>query len=196
MMSTISLTMMLYTVHFPAVVYKMSVELSGWTPFITKLKSTLALARNTINVAPMLVILFIGARMHALQVDSKHDSPQRWVVCFYDCITSVCVQTLPVILVPFCSECECKEGPSGSDGKDEEEGDGGSDDEDGDEEIARDRHDRTLRRAFRRWNGHLDRPGALGLDHRTRHCAQAAAGQPPAVPASPPPGCPKPQSDE
>ena len=40
-------------------------------------------------------------------------------------------------------------------------------------------------------------PGALGLDQpRTRPCAQAAVRQPPAVPASPPPGCPKPQSDE
>ena len=61
----------------------------------------------------MLAILFIGARMHALQIDPKLDSLQRWAqVCFYGCIASVCVQTLSAILIPFCVECECKEGPS------------------------------------------------------------------------------------
>ena len=116
MMSTTLLNMMLCTVHFPAVVYKMSVELSGWTSFITKLKSTLALARHTVNVVRMLAILLIGAWMHALQIDSKHDDPQRWTqVRFYDCITSVCVQTLLAILMPFCTECECKESPSEND---------------------------------------------------------------------------------
>jgi hypothetical protein len=104
-MSTTLLKMMLYTVHFSAAV-----------PLITKLKSNRVLARHMTNVAPMLAILSIGARMHALQVDSKHDSPQRWVqVCFYDCIASVCVQTPLVILMPVCPECECKEGPSESD---------------------------------------------------------------------------------
>ena len=83
---------------------------------ITMLKDTLALARHMINVAPMLATLLIGERMHARQIDSKLDSPHHWVqVCFYNCITSVCVQTLLVILVPFCSECECKKGPSESD---------------------------------------------------------------------------------
>ena len=47
-MSTIPLKMMLYAVHLPAVVCKMSVELSGWTPFITKLKNTLALADRVV----------------------------------------------------------------------------------------------------------------------------------------------------
>ena len=64
----------------------------------------------------MLAILFIGARMHALQIDPKLDSLQRWAqVCFYGCIASVCVQTLFVILMPFCVECEGQEGPSEGD---------------------------------------------------------------------------------
>ena len=39
------------------------VELNGWTPFITKLKDTLGLDRYTVNFAPMLMILFSGARV-------------------------------------------------------------------------------------------------------------------------------------
>jgi len=96
-----------------AVVCKTIVELSGWTPFITKLEDTLGLDRYTANFAPMLAILFIGARMHALQIGPKLDSLQRWAqVCFYGCIASVFVQTLSAILIHFCVECECKEGPS------------------------------------------------------------------------------------
>ena len=35
------------------------------------------LAATTVNVAPMLGILFIGARMLALQIDPKHGNPQK-----------------------------------------------------------------------------------------------------------------------
>ena len=88
----------------------MKVELSGGTKFLTKLKSTFVLARNVVNIAPMLATLFIDARMHALQIDPKLYRPRRWPqVCFYGCIALVCVQTLLVVLMPFCAESECKE---------------------------------------------------------------------------------------
>ena len=97
-------------------VCKTIVELSGWTPFITKLEDTLGLDRYTANFPPMLAILFIGVRMHALQIGPKLDSPQRWAqACFYGCIASVCVLTLSAILLPFCVECECKESDVDSD---------------------------------------------------------------------------------
>lgn len=48
---------------------------------------------------------FIGTRMRASQTGQKHGSPQRWAQSgFYACTVSVCVQTLFVILLPFCSE--------------------------------------------------------------------------------------------
>ena len=54
--------------------------------------------------------------MHALKIDPKLYRPQRWAqVCFYGCIALVCVQTLLVVRMPFCAECECKEVPSESD---------------------------------------------------------------------------------
>merc|ERR550514_1267783 len=54
--------------------------------------------------------------MRALQIDPKHGSPQRWAqMCFYACTASVCVQTILVLIMPFCTECECKEGVSEGD---------------------------------------------------------------------------------
>ena len=78
-MSTILLKMMLHAVHLPAVVCKMSVELSGWTPFITKLEDILGLDWHVVNFAPMLSIRCIGARIIALQMDPKNGALQRWV---------------------------------------------------------------------------------------------------------------------
>merc|ERR1719453_285007 len=103
-------------VYFLVAVCKTSIELSGRTPFIEKLEGTLVLARYTVNFCPMLAILFIGTRMRALQIDPKHGSPQRWAqMCFYACTASVCVQTILVLIMPFCTECECKEGVSEGD---------------------------------------------------------------------------------
>merc|ERR1719198_1706873 len=115
-MSTILLTTMFFTVYFLVAVCKTTVELSGRTPFITKLDGTLVLARYTVNFSPMLAILFIGTRMRALQIDPKHGNPQRWAqMCFYACTASVCVQTILVIIMPFCTECDCQEGASEGD---------------------------------------------------------------------------------
>jgi len=64
----------------------------------------------------MLCILFVGARMRALQIDPKHGNPQKWAQnCFYLCTYSVMVQTILVILMPFVTRCECKQGASEGD---------------------------------------------------------------------------------
>jgi len=50
----------------------------------------------------MLCILFIGARMRALQIDPVHGSPQPWAqFCFFLCAYSVLVQTCMVLLMPL-----------------------------------------------------------------------------------------------
>merc|ERR1719198_2880407 len=115
-LSTIILTTSFFFVYLLVALCKTTVELSGRTPFITKLEGTLVLARYTVNFCPMLAILFIGTRMRALQIDPKHGNPQRWAqMCFYACTASVCVQTILVLIMPFCTECECKEGVSEGD---------------------------------------------------------------------------------
>merc|ERR1719191_496661 len=95
---------------------KTTVELSGSSPFVRKLEGLLTLAKYTVNFAPMLCILFVGARMRALQIDPKYGNPQKWAQnCFYLCTYSVLVQTLLVIIMPFATKCECKQGPSEGD---------------------------------------------------------------------------------
>ena len=73
---------------------------------------TLKLAKYTVNMAPMLCVLFIGARMRALQIDPVHGSPQPWAqFCFFLCAYSVMFQTLMVILTPFIyPSVTCKKG--------------------------------------------------------------------------------------
>ena len=59
----------------------------------------------------MLGILFIWTWMRALQIDPNHGRSQRRAqVCFYGCTVPMCVQTFLIILMPFYTECECKEG--------------------------------------------------------------------------------------
>ena len=50
----------------------------------------------------MLAILFIGARMRALQIDPKTGNPQPWAQnCFYLCAYSVLIQLVLVFAVPY-----------------------------------------------------------------------------------------------
>jgi hypothetical protein len=50
-------------------------------------------ACKAMNFAPMLAILFIGARMRALQMDPIHGHPQKWAQnCFYMCTYAVLAQ--------------------------------------------------------------------------------------------------------
>merc|ERR1719407_132370 len=58
-------------------------------------------ATNSMNFAPMLAVLFIGARMRALQMDPVHGHPQRWAQnCFFMCTYALLVQTILTIAVP------------------------------------------------------------------------------------------------
>merc|ERR1719272_2722222 len=111
-----NLTFQFFGVYLAIAITRTVVQLMGSSPFLTKLEGLLTLAKYTVNFAPMLCILFVGARMRALQMDPKHGNPQKWAQnCFYLCAYSVLVQTLLVILMPFCTECECKQGSSEGD---------------------------------------------------------------------------------
>lgn len=88
-------------VHYPRSVERLS-----------KLRDSFDLAKFTVNMAPMLCILFIGARVRALQIDPKHGNPQKWAqMCFYACTASLAVQTLLVLVMPFLmKDCETIQG--------------------------------------------------------------------------------------
>jgi len=84
--------------------------------FTKKVDKTLTLCRNTVSFAPMLCILFIGARMRALQLDPVNGNPQKWAQnCFYLCAYSVLVQVILLLLIPFALNGTANEGETEGD---------------------------------------------------------------------------------
>jgi len=81
-----------------------------------KLRNIFLFARYTVNFAPMLSILFIAARIRALQLDPKNGNPQLWAQrLFYSCTYSVLLQAILVVVLPMVSGCELKQGASEGD---------------------------------------------------------------------------------
>jgi hypothetical protein len=114
--NTINLTCQFFGVYLWLAIVKTIMQLSGSSPFLLKLEGLLTLAKYTVNFAPMLCILFIGARMRALQMDPKNGNPQKWAQnCMFLCTYSVMVQTVLVIALPLVVRCECKRGASEGD---------------------------------------------------------------------------------
>merc|ERR1719420_1611904 len=74
-------------------------------PLKTKLiivKMSFQQAADTVVLAPMLCILFIGARMRALQIDPKNGAPQKWAqTLFYVCAYGLLVGTCLCLLNPI-----------------------------------------------------------------------------------------------
>jgi len=113
---TMNLATQFFVVYLGVALIKTTIELGGASPFLVKMQGLFTLAKFTVNFAPMLCILFIGARMRALQMDPKHGNPQKWAQnCFYMCAYSVMIQTLLVIIMPLVVNCECKQGASEGD---------------------------------------------------------------------------------
>merc|ERR1719335_1978107 len=67
----------------------------------SKLTGALNGAIMTMFFAPMMAVLFIGARMRALQMDPINGAPQRWAQnCFYMCTYAVMLQCILAVAVP------------------------------------------------------------------------------------------------
>merc|ERR1719359_817334 len=88
----------------------------GASPTSSKWKATFTLLSNTVSFAPMLCVLFIGARMRALQIDPVNGNPQKWAqTCFYLCAYSVLVQCLLLLLIPLVLDGKLNEGTTEGD---------------------------------------------------------------------------------
>merc|ERR1719405_248448 len=60
-------------------------------------------AADTLAMAPMLCVLFLAARMRALQMDPVGGNPQRWAQrCFYAASYCLIAQTMMAAIVPLC----------------------------------------------------------------------------------------------
>merc|ERR1719456_2180401 len=84
--------------------------------YLHTLKEALTTATLSINFAPMLAVLFIGARMRALQMDPVHGHPQTWAQnCFFACTYALAAQTCLSIAVPLVLQGEAKKGTTEGD---------------------------------------------------------------------------------
>merc|ERR1719181_860943 len=68
-------------------------------------------ATASMNFAPMLAVLFIGARMRALQMDPVNGAPQKWAQnCFFMCTYALLAQTCLCIAIPVILGGKAKQG--------------------------------------------------------------------------------------
>merc|ERR1719161_3316545 len=74
-----------------------------WLKFpLPVLEKALDGATNSMFFAPMLAVLFIGARMRALQMDPVNGAPQKWAQnCFFMCTYALALQTCLCIAIPL-----------------------------------------------------------------------------------------------
>merc|ERR1719420_343290 len=93
-------------------------SIEDWMSFQNEWLHTLKEACNTatlsMNFAPMLAVLFIGARMRALQMDPVNGAPQRWAQnCFFMCTYALLAQTCLCIAIPVVLGGKAKKGNKG-----------------------------------------------------------------------------------
>jgi len=114
----VACTMILTTVYF--LVYALiqagktfTSFFPSWT-YIEKITGAVQGAICTMAFAPMLSILFIAARMRALQMDPIDGHPQRWAqACFYAATYALLLQCVLAICIPLLLGGEVKKGNRG-----------------------------------------------------------------------------------
>merc|ERR1719454_1964519 len=75
--------------------------LSFENEWLHSLQEACITATLSMNFAPMLAILFIGARMRALQMDPVNGAPQKWAQnCFFMCTYALLAQTCLCVAIP------------------------------------------------------------------------------------------------
>merc|ERR1719197_2287734 len=96
---TITLTIQYFVVYLA---WKVSGTVDLYFPGYSNATKVLEMAQHTIAYAPMCAILFMAARMRALQLDPEDGQPQGWArVCFYIATYSILFQTIVAVAVPL-----------------------------------------------------------------------------------------------
>jgi len=87
-------------------------QFTGLFPnFTSKAENALLIATASMNFAPMLAVLFIAARMRALNMDPVNGNPQKWAQnCFFMCTYALLAQTCFSVAVPLVLQGEAKPG--------------------------------------------------------------------------------------
>merc|ERR1719191_2194175 len=109
---TISLSCQFFIVYGGIQVARTWTQFTGVAAnFTSKAENALMVATASINFAPMLAVLFIGARMRALNMDPINGNPQKWAQnCFYMCTYALLAQTICSVAVPLVLQGAAKPG--------------------------------------------------------------------------------------
>lgn len=98
---TVALTLQFFLVHLCLMLASSSRGCARGT-LGTKMVRVLRLAAHTVFFAPMLCVLFIGARLRAMEVDRERGMPQAWAqTAFYASTWALEFQTILAVVVPL-----------------------------------------------------------------------------------------------
>jgi hypothetical protein len=99
---TMILAVTFFMVYFLAAVSRTYSQFVGGQTFMSTFESVMLKAADTLAFAPMLSVLFLAARMRALQMDPVSGNPQPWAQnCFYACTYCLIIQTAVSCMVPL-----------------------------------------------------------------------------------------------
>jgi hypothetical protein len=99
---TMILSITFFLVYFLVAVSRTYSQFAGGNLSVSKFEQVMLRAADTLAMAPMLSVLFLGARMRALQMDPVGGNPQRWAQnCFYACTYCLVCQTVLACVVPL-----------------------------------------------------------------------------------------------
>jgi hypothetical protein len=113
-MCTVILACQFFLVYGALQIARTFTQLSGMR--FSKLEDALMTATHSVNLAPMLAVLFIAARMRALHLDPLNGNPQKWAqTCFFMCTYALIVQTILTVLVPVVLQGDAKSGQTEGD---------------------------------------------------------------------------------
>jgi hypothetical protein len=99
---TMILSITFFLVYFLVAVSRTYSQFAGGNLSVSKFEQVMLRAADTLAMAPMLSVLFLGARMRALQMDPVGGNPQRWAQnCFYACTYCLVCQTALACVVPL-----------------------------------------------------------------------------------------------
>merc|ERR1719409_1179101 len=113
--ATVTLTIMFFLVYIGVAVLRTWGQLTGNAAW-PALETALLAATAAMNFAPMLSVLFLAARMRALQMDPVNGSPQAWAQsCFYACSYAVMFQVIFAVAIPLVMGGTVKKGSTEGD---------------------------------------------------------------------------------
>merc|ERR1719158_2366868 len=99
---TMLLSCSFFVIYFLLAVSRTYSQYTQGHLFTSNFEKVMTRAADTLGMAPMLCVLFLAARMRALQMDPISGNPQRWAQnCFYTCTYALMAQTMLAALVPL-----------------------------------------------------------------------------------------------